>query len=111
LLVAGTIVIPFESLHKPEWIICLLILTAIYITINLFYHYYKACRVGPGSPKKVSNKNYKSKNEKKPLIFYPKYHNFYIHKQKLIPTNEKTLTFKFRATGNLNAILAKITSQ
>lgn len=52
LLVTGAIVVPYESLHKPACVIYALILFAVYITVNLFFHYYQACTVTPGTPPK-----------------------------------------------------------
>ncbi|KAL3092378.1 hypothetical protein niasHS_007587 [Heterodera schachtii] len=60
LLVTVTIVIPYESLHKPQWSLFLLILFAVYLVVNLFFHFNKACRVKPGSP---------AKSDKHPLCY------------------------------------------
>ena len=53
LFVSITIVIPYESLYKPIWVMIPLCLFAVYIAANLLFHFNKACRVGPGSPSKV----------------------------------------------------------
>uniref|UniRef100_A0A914H0S6 Palmitoyltransferase n=1 Tax=Globodera rostochiensis TaxID=31243 RepID=A0A914H0S6_GLORO len=52
LLVTVTIVIPYEALYKPPWALSLLILFAVYLTVNIFFHFHKACGVKPGSPAK-----------------------------------------------------------
>jgi len=53
LFVSVAIVIPYESLYKPFWVMIPLCFFAVYIAGNLLFHFNKACRVGPGSPKKV----------------------------------------------------------
>ncbi|CAK5078305.1 unnamed protein product [Meloidogyne enterolobii] len=52
LFVSVAIVIPYESLYKPFWVMIPLCFFAVYIAGNLLFHFNKACRVGPGSPKK-----------------------------------------------------------
>ncbi|KAI6177323.1 Palmitoyltransferase [Aphelenchoides bicaudatus] len=47
-----TIVLPFESLHKPQWLIYILCVTAVYFVFSIIYYYQKACKTPPGSPKK-----------------------------------------------------------
>ncbi|KAH7728086.1 Protein DHHC-9 [Aphelenchoides avenae] len=50
IFVIFAIVIPFESLHKPTWVIVLLIVFAAYLVINIVYHYRKASMTPPGRP-------------------------------------------------------------
>ncbi|KAI6216101.1 Palmitoyltransferase [Aphelenchoides besseyi] len=49
-----TIVLPFETLHKPKWMIYVLCVMAVYFILNIMFYYYKSCRTPPGSPKKRS---------------------------------------------------------
>ncbi|CAD5216096.1 unnamed protein product [Bursaphelenchus okinawaensis] len=46
------IALPYESLHKPKWFICILCFVAAYFIFSILYYYYKASKTPPGSPKK-----------------------------------------------------------
>lgn len=50
---AITIVLPFEAAHRHILIIIFLFFFAIYLFINIIYHYRKASTIKPGSPPKV----------------------------------------------------------
>uniref|UniRef100_A0AC34QKF9 Palmitoyltransferase n=1 Tax=Panagrolaimus sp. JU765 TaxID=591449 RepID=A0AC34QKF9_9BILA len=50
--VAFAIVVPYESQHLPRLFVWILVISAIYLVINIFYHYYKACNTSSGRPLK-----------------------------------------------------------
>ncbi|KAI6226484.1 Palmitoyltransferase [Aphelenchoides fujianensis] len=53
-----TIILPFETLHKPQWMIYVLCFVAFYYIFNIMYYYRKACATPPGSPKKRHGEPY-----------------------------------------------------
>lgn len=54
IFVIFAIVLPFESLHKPMWVIYVLLAFAVYLVVNIVYHYRKASTTPPGRPPRVS---------------------------------------------------------
>uniref|UniRef100_A0A915C0B8 Palmitoyltransferase n=1 Tax=Parascaris univalens TaxID=6257 RepID=A0A915C0B8_PARUN len=44
------IVLPYENHVRPSFFVPIYFLTGIYLIINIFYHYRKACSVDPGQP-------------------------------------------------------------
>lgn len=47
------IVLPYESHVRPSFLVPIYFFTGIYLIINIFYHYRKACSVDPGQPDPV----------------------------------------------------------
>ena len=53
IFVVCAIVIPYEFIHMPAWLLISLVVFATYIFMNVFYNYYKASTLDPGGPPKV----------------------------------------------------------
>lgn len=50
IFIAFAIVLPYESQRYPDYFLWILIIYAIYLVINIFYHYYMASTTTSGRP-------------------------------------------------------------
>ncbi|TKR61173.1 hypothetical protein L596_028320 [Steinernema carpocapsae] len=51
------IVIPFESLYKPRWLVTMGSVLAVYFYFNVMFYFFMAASTGPGNPKKKPHEN------------------------------------------------------